>query len=254
MRPTVLLVGGGSETLSGLGRSLAEVGFDVEVAPDGFYAALLLERRRPAAIVVPSSLPDMRPQELGQILASDPDLAAVQRILVPLSAEELPDAETAEHFHLVLPLGATPDRLALLVQAALDPARAAAGPKPTLAGTLEAVEFAPLTQLLAETRLVGVLRIGFADGEALVYFHRGEVIHCRWGEIEGRRAFQEILRASLSASATFRFDKLGLTEAFRVPRTMGGPVQNLLLAAAVGLDEGPQPGRKVSGGGPAGAS
>jgi CheY-like chemotaxis protein len=249
MKRTVLIAGGEAAALAALRRSLGEAGFRVEVSPDGFYAALLLERERPAAVLVPSSLPDMEPRELGQILRSDPDLSAIQRILIPLSAGELPDPETAELFHLVLPAGAAAERQAALVEAALAPGRPAAEPAPSLSGTLEAVDFPQLIQLLAETRLSGVLRIRFKGSEAQIYFNRGEVIHCAWGEFEGRRAFVEILRAAVAPGVPFRYEKMSLTDAFRLPKTITGPVQKLLLAAAVDLDEDLERGHWASGGG-----
>lgn len=247
MKRSVLLVGGDLGAVAALGQALAEAGFNVEASPDGFYAALVLERDRPAAVVVPSSLPDMSCKELGQILASDPDLAAVQRILLPLDPQQLPDAETAALFQLVLPAGEAPERIAFLVQGLLEPGRSPGGREASLSGTLDAVDFPQLIQLLAEARLGGVLRLDLAAGEGLVYFHRGEVIHCSWGDLEGIAAFREVLRSSLAAGSPFRYEKLTNTEAFRIPRTIGGPVPRLILSAAVDLDETGDPSVAASG-------
>jgi hypothetical protein len=242
MSRTVLLVCGDAPGLAPLRRSLAAAGLEVEVAPDGFYTTLLVERRRPDAVVVPSSLPDMAARELGQILSGDPQLAAVLRVLAPLAGEPPTDPGTAEPFHLVLPPAAPPERRAMLLVAALD----GRGPQ-----ALDAVDFAQLLQLLGESRLGGVLTIELPDGEARVSFHRGEVVHCAWAGLEGLPAFCEVLRASLGSGAAFRYDRLTTTAAFRLPRTIGSPVQRLLLAAAVDLDEGQGAGRRASGGGPA---
>ena len=261
MNRRLLLVEGGSGVggaLDALRRSLAAGGFEVEVAPDGFYATQVLERRRPAAVLAPVRLPDMGADELAQILASDPALRAVRRILVPLPGEPLPDAATASGFHLVLPPETTPQQAALLVQVALTPEPAAPGADepgapPSLSGTLGAVDFAQLAQLLAESRLAGVLGVGLPGGEGFVYFDRGEIVHCVWGALRGRAAFREILRAALSGGAPFRYRRLGLPEAFRLPKTLGLTVQRLLLDVAVELDQATVDRSPAHRGGSAGA-
>lgn len=263
MSTEVLVVGG--DGLDRLRRCLTEAGFEVESAPDGFYATLFLERRRPAAVLVPTRLPDMKPQELGRILADDEALAAVQRILVPLPGEGAPDAETAAEFDFVAPADTPPERLASRIAAAIDPRRPRAAPEAeseprleagtevSLSGTFEAVDFAQLTQLLATTRLAGVLRIDLEGGEGLIYFDRGEVIHCAWGETEGWPAFREVLRAALSTCAPFRYHRLAAAEVFRLPKTLGAPVTRLLLSAAVELDEAPHVTRAAAREGRTGA-
>jgi CheY-like chemotaxis protein len=234
---------GTAGALDALRRSLAADGFEVEVAPDGFYATQVLERRRPAAVLAPVRLPDMEAAELAQILSSDPELRAVRRILVPLPGEPLPDAATAARFDLVLPPETTPQQAAFRIHLALAPEPAPApgaiepGAPPSLSGTLGAVDFAQLAQLLAESRLAGVLGVGMPGEEAFVYFDRGEVVHCAWGALRGREAFREILRGALSGGAPFRYRRLGLPEAFRVPKTLGLPAQRLLLDSAVELDQ-----------------
>ena len=262
MNRRLLLVEGGAGTagaLDALRKSLAADGFEVEVVPDGFYATQVLERRRPAAVVAPVRLPDMAADELAQILASDPALEAVRRILVPLPGEPLPDAATAARFDLVLPPDTSPQQAAVRIHLALsaEPAPAPGAVEPgapaSLSGTLGAVDFAQLAQLLAESRLAGVLGVGLPGEEAFVYFDRGEVVHCVWGELRGRDAFREILRGALSGGAPFRYRRLGLPEAFRLPKTLGLPVQRLLLDSAVELDQSSAGARPAHRGGSAGA-
>jgi CheY-like chemotaxis protein len=236
---------GSAGALDRFARSLVAAGFEVELAPDGCYATQVLERRRPAAVVAPVRMPDMEAGELAQLLTADPELGAVRRILAPLAGEPLPDAETARRFDLVLPPGTPPPQAAFLVHLALAAAPAAAvpgapepGPPPSLSGTLGAIDFAQLAQLLAESRLAGVLGVGLPGGEGFVYFDRGEIVHSAWGALRGHDAFREILRAALAGGAPFRYRRLSLAEAFRLPRTLGLPVQRLLLDAAVELDKG----------------
>lgn len=253
MRRRLLLVGGAP--IAGLGLVLTEAGFEVETAPDGFYATTLLERSRPAAVVAAAELPDMEPVELAQILAGDPALAGVQRVLVTAPGAPPPDAAVAALFDLVLPPG-TPRQAAALLAIALDtrsPAKAAGAPgeAASLTGTLGAVDFPQLVQMLAASGLAGALHLGFTP-EASVYFDRGEVIHCAWGPLQGRSAFREVLRAALAADAPFQYWRLGLAEAFRVPRSLGSPVQELLLNAAIELDQ-TEPAGPAAHGGPTGA-
>jgi CheY-like chemotaxis protein len=238
MRRRLLLVGGAP--ITELGLVLAETGFEVETAPDGFYATTLLERSRPAAVVTAAELPDMEPVELAEILAGDPMLAGVRRVLVTAPGAPPPDAAVAALFDLVLPPG-TPRQSAALLAIALaagSPAVAAGAPveAASLTGTLGAVDFPQLVQMLAASRLAGALHLGLAP-EASVYFDRGEVIHCAWGRLHGWSAFREVLRAALAGDAPFQYWRLGLAEAFRVPRTLGAPVQELLLDAAIELDQ-----------------
>lgn len=245
----LLLVGG--EPLAALEPVLAAAGFEVETAPDGFYATTLLERSRPAAVLVPAELPDMTAGELAQIVAGDPALAGVRRVLVTPAGAEPPDAAVAEHFDLVLPPG-TPEQSALLLRMALDRRPAAAQGSPagepaTLAGTLDAIDFPHLVQMLAASRVAGLLVLGFAP-EARVFFDRGEIVHCEWGDLQGRRAFREVLSTALAADAPFRYRRLGLAEAFRVNRTVGAAVQELLIDSAIELDESRADGPAAQGG------
>ncbi len=250
---------GAAGALEALRRSLAAAGFEVELAPDGFYATQVLERHPPAAVLVPVRLRDMAAAELAQLLADDPALRGVRRILAPLPGDPLPDAATARRFDLVLPPGTPPPQAAFLVHLTLAAAPAAApgapepGPPSSLSGTLGAVDFAQLAQLLAESGLAGVLGVGLPGGEGLVYFDRGEVIHCVWGALRGRDAFREILRGALSGGAPFRYRRLGLPETFRLPRTLGLPVQRLLLDTAVELDQATASASPARRGGSAGA-
>lgn len=251
--------------LDALAESLAEAGFEVATAPDGLYATQLLERAPAAAVLTPLRLPDMAAGELAQILAADPALAAVRRILVPLPHEPLPDTATARAFHAVMPPGTPPRQAAVLVHLALapapperrdDPATAGAAPPraaDAMSGTLGAVDFAQLVQLLAESRLAGVLGVELPGGEGLVYFDRGEVVHCAWGALRGREAFREVLAAALAGPAPFHYRRLGLAEAFRVPRSLGLPVQKLLLDASVELDQAAADARRGLRGGGVGA-
>lgn len=252
MRRRLLLVGG--TPVAGLGLVLAEAGFEVETAPDGFYATTLLERSRPAAVVTAAELPDMEPAELAQILAGDPVMAGVQRVLVTAPGAPPPEAAVAALFDLVLPPGTARQSAALLAIALEARAPAAAADTPTeaasLTGTLGAVDFPQLVQMLAASRLAGALHLGFTP-EASVYFDRGEVIHCAWGPFLGRSAFREVLRAALAGDAPFQYWRLGLAEAFRIPRSLGGPVQQLLLDAAIEIDQteaaGPAAHREPTG-------
>lgn len=262
MNRRLLLVEGGpgtAEALDTLRRNLAADGFEVEVVPDGFYATQVLERRRPAAVVAPVRLSDMEADELAQILASDPALKSVRRILVPLPGDPLPDAATAVRFDLVLPPETPPQQAVVRIHLALAPEPAPApdavepGAPASLSGTLGAVDFAQLAQLLAESRLAGVLGVGLPGEEGFVYFDRGEVVHSAWGTLRGRDAFREILRGALSGGAPFRYRRLGLPEAFRLPRTIGLPIQRLLLDVAVELDQSSAAASPVHRGGSAGA-
>lgn len=258
MSARVLLVGE-DDRLTPLRLCLLAAGLEVETAPDGFYATLYLERRRPAAVLVPLHLQDMTAAELGTILADDPTLAEVRRVLVPLAGDELAGGELAggelaDTFDLVLPAGVADELLAERVATLVDPERQT-DDGADLSGSLATVDFAQLTQLLAGSRAPGVLRLDLGqgeDGEARIYFDRGEIVHCTWGEASGGRAFRDILRAALAEPAPFHYERLSTAEIFKLPKSLTGSVTRLLLTAAAEIDEEdrmalPATGRERSG-------
>lgn len=239
MKPRILLVEGSLEGQSELGRALEDAGFEVVVAPDGFFATTLLERNRPAMLLTGTELPDMGALELMQILADDPHLADLRRVLLPRAADGEVPQELAAAFDLVLPPGVAPAHLAAILRRSLaTPSLTSPAPAPSLKGTLDALEFASLAQLLGNAELTGVLRLTFEPGEGLIYFDRGQVVHAVFGEARGMEAFVAVTRnAGATAGAAFRFEKLGTAEVFCLPRSLGTSIHKLLLAAAVELDE-----------------
>ena len=243
MKPLVLLIGDG-ETARGLEAALAQAGCRVETAPDGFYATLALERKNPVAVVVPYELDDMPAAELGAILAEDPNLADVRRVLIGVPPDVHGGAtgdELRRAFDLVISSAVSPSRLADGVCSFILPRRneATGG----LRGNLDAVDFPELVQLLAGSGDAGVLllklpdetRLG-VDGRARLYFDRGKIVHCTFGEESGERAFDSVLDVALAGRAEFRYQRLSREEIFKLPRSLHGRADQVLLSAAARRD------------------
>ncbi len=245
MKGEVLIVSD-DERLWVLRRSLLAAGLKVETAPDGFYATLSLERRRPTAILMPSRLSDMTAIELSNILADDPALADVRRVLLLFIGDQGVDPaaggasrkELAASFDLVIPDGLPEELIAERVVALIGSGSAFSGNG--LSGNLGTVDFAQLIQLLGGSREPGVLHLELGHGapiEARIYFDRGEIVHCAWGDEDGEEAFRTILRMALVEPARFRYQQLPRAGLFKVPKTLNSPAHRLLLTAAAQIDE-----------------
>lgn len=245
----LVLVVGENESAQEVGAALKASGYEVVSAPDGFYATLVLERERPAAVVVPYQLSDMPAVELGSILAEDPQLAEVRRVLIGAPAEILGGAkgdDLLRLFDLVIPVGAVGRTLAASLSLCGGPAgQSTEG----MRGNLEAVDFPELVQLLAGSGRPGVLRLdlrprggNLADhqsaevGEARLYFDHGEIVHCIAGKQSGEQAFDYLLEIGLAGETEFRYERQSRADVFKLPRSIHGRADQLLLAAAARRD------------------
>jgi CheY-like chemotaxis protein len=76
-----------------IARQVRRLGWEVEVASNGAEALSLIERKRPALILLDLVMPEMDGFELTRHLHNDPDLNTIPVII--LTAMELNEAERA---------------------------------------------------------------------------------------------------------------------------------------------------------------
>jgi hypothetical protein len=228
----LLLVAGGADRSDPLGQALAREGFAVKVAPEGWYALTMLEREPAALVLVVGADGEPPAAELAAIVRADRDLANVALAVVVGPSEPVP-----EGFALVLDAGWTPSRsAAVLRRLARD-----RGPRDSLvlSGSLDALDLLHLCGTLSHCRRTGRLSLlvpGDAVGE--IYFDQGQVVHARFGALEGRAAFSGLFAsARRHPEVGFEFEVLTREEVFRYPRTVETEVQTLLLSMAPALDE-----------------
>lgn len=245
MKEKLLLVGEESPSVSRVGDDLVAAGFDLELAPDGFYSALWLERNRAAAVLVLPPLPDMAVEDFAGILACERERPNPPRWVLVVPSTRTVGNNGRGLFDLVCPKETVLPRLRELLGRKSSSDAGRGGVAPSLRGSFGAIDFAHLVQFLADTRRAGVLRISLAGSEAAVFFLRGEVTHCFWSGLEGLRAFREILRSSAIGDAPFDFEATSPSAGLREPRTLGGPVARLLLEAAVEIDGDRRPVRRA---------
>ena len=227
----LLLVSADADRTGMLSPALAREGFDVRLAPEGWYALTMLEREPAALVLVDGAEGEPPAAELAAIIRADRDLGKVVLAVALGPSEPVPAG-----FDLALDAGWTPSRSAAALR------RLARGRQPrdtlVLSGSLDALDLLHLTGTLGHCRRTGRLSLLFAgDGVGEVYFDQGQVVHARFGALEGRAAFTDLFASARrqAEEVAFEFEVLTREEVFRYPRTVEAEVQKLLLAMAPAL-------------------
>ncbi|MEL7059953.1 MAG: response regulator [Acidobacteriota bacterium] len=100
----------------------------------------------------------------------------------------------------------------------------------SFSGQLSLPVLSDLVQMLALSQRVAALRITQGEASGVMWFDRGELVHCEYGEIEGRPAFLELLRLK---RGKFQMEY----EEPAPKRTIEEPVNHLLLDSFREIDE-----------------
>lgn len=223
-------------------EELRTAGVEVRVASGGLYALTMLERERPDLIASRADLGDMVGTELCAMVKRDFSMASTRVVLLARDLEEKLRAEREEDFDQVLLAEDPPTGLAGDLLRCLDPPREPVVAEPhrpqVISGSLGVLSFAELTQAFSQTGKTGRLVLDAEAGRGEVLFARGRIRHACFGPARGAAAFGRLFRlAERSANTTFRFEPLTAASLSRQPRTLDLTAQQLLLSAAVQMDE-----------------
>ncbi|MEO1368403.1 MAG: response regulator [Acidobacteriota bacterium] len=100
----------------------------------------------------------------------------------------------------------------------------------TFSGQLSLPMLSDLVQILALSRRTGSLRVSQGDQDGKIWFHDGQVVHAAHDGVEGRSAFQELMRFQRG-----KF-QMGYDEEAPV-RSIDEPLEGLLLDSLRLIDE-----------------
>lgn len=243
----ILLIGAEAPQVEALARRLEAGDTQIRAAPGGLYALTMLERERPHLILTCASLGDMTGIELCSMVKNDFALSDVQVILLARNLDEKVDAERRGEFDLILlddrPLEALAGRLGRLIRRGLLDEEAPAPPglgsgSQSLNGSLGVLSFAELTQALSQTSKTGRLSLEAENGLGAVWFCDGKIQHATFHNGSGPAAFARLFyETERTVNTAFRFEPMTLRQMQRHPKTIDQTAPQLLLAAAVDLDQ-----------------
>ena len=243
----ILLIDAETREVEALAEQLQSEGTQVRVAPGGLFALTMLEREQPHLILSRSDLGDMSGEELCSMVKRDNLLSGTQVVLLARSLEEKVWAEQEGEFDLVLldnrPLDTLAASLGRMLDRGLRPmesesrASEMAGTQ-VISGSLGVLSFAELTQAFSQTGKTGRLILDAEQGRGEVLFADGKVRHAVFGRSRGIPAFARLFyETERSSNTAFRFEPMDLNRISDMPRTIDQTAQQLLLSAAVHLDE-----------------
>ncbi len=239
----IVLVDSQAERAATMAERLSELGVQVTVAEDGFFALTMLERLRPDLILTREELADMRGAEFCAIVRKDFSLRGLPVLLLWNSPQRQTEIEELKEFDQVFDGEEDFDALAWQIRSwdgreAGPEVVAAEAALKTLAGSLTVLSFSELTQALSQTHKTGVLSLESGTAPGLVYYVRGQIIHCTWESWSGRLAFARVYHANSSASdRQFSFTPKYEDDMAEVPRSINLTADQLLLMVAVDFDE-----------------
>lgn len=243
----ILLIGAEASQVEVLAKRLQTDDSRIRAAPGGLYALTMLERERPHLILTCAELGDMTGIELCSMVKNDFALSEVQVILLARNLDEKADAERRGEFDLILlddrPLEALANRLGRLIRRGLlddettAPAELGSAGQ-SLTGSLGVLSFAELTQALSQTAKTGKLSLEAENGRGTVWFADGKIQHAAFRDHVGSAAFARLFfETERTVNTAFRFEPMTLRQMQRHPKTIDQTAPQLLLAAAVDLDE-----------------
>lgn len=243
----ILLIDAEVRKVEALAEQLQSEGTQVLVASGGLFALTMLERERPHLILSRSDLGDMSGEELCSMVKRDNLLSGTQVVLLARNLDEKFWAEQEGEFDLVLlddrPLEALAASLRRMLDRGLRPMTddsrsVEMGRAQVITGSLGVLSFAELTQAFSQTGKTGSLILDAEEGRGEVLFADGKVRHAVFGRSRGIPAFARLFyETERSANTAFRFEPLSLEQISEMPRTIDQTAQQLLLSAAVHLDE-----------------
>jgi len=264
--PRVLLIDPDREALAAMQAALGRAGFDdVPAVTSGSFALTMLERNRPDLIVSRVGVPDIDGYELCAIVRNDPSLTGVLFLLLEGPGDHAPAPRHEDKPDQVLagdlPLATIVSAVAALLetddeapardlQAAVaetvesPPPAVAAPPEAAPAdaaaqpGAFEVMKLAEAMQGIVVGQKTGHLVLTLRSGRGVIVFERGKVVHTEFFGLIGETAFAALLVAAHGeAQGTFAFEGFTALPA-NAMRTINRDLKQLLLSAAIGIDEG----------------
>jgi CheY-like chemotaxis protein len=243
----VLLIDAETREVEGLASQLESQDTQVRVAAGGLYAMTMLERERPQLILSRADLGDMSGAELCAMVQRDPSLSGTRVVLLARNLEEKLQAEREGDFDLVLledrAVDVLANRLLHLLRRGDSPPVPEASPigRPSaqvISGSLGILSFAELTQAFSQTGKTGRLSLDVEGEAGEVIFVDGRVRHAVFRERRGAVAFNRLFADSeKTTNVDFHFAPMNREEVQGEPQTIDQTAQQLLLSAAVSLDE-----------------
>jgi len=252
----LLLVDPDRSACAALETALVGAGHAVNVAPSALFALTMLDWDKHDLVVSKAALGDMEGLEFCSVVKSDPATKGVLFVLVVTHADKtlgpaavetgvdmLLGAETSpatmvRRIGNLLRVHARPDpEVREESPAAPTPAPAASAPVGrTLEGSLGVMDLAEVSQAISLGRKTGVLAVTLTNGQGVVIFVAGRVIHAEFKGQQGEPAFAALMVAA-QRGGTFRFSPLPRHEMPDTPTTISKSVEQLLLGVAADLDE-----------------
>ena len=253
----LLLVDPDRSACAALEAALVGAGHAVSVAPSALFALTMLDWDKHDLVVSKAALGDMEGLEFCSVVKSDPATKGVLFVLVVTHADKtLGPAAVETGVDMLLGAETSPATMVrrignlLRVHARPDPevreepatAAAAAAPAPsapagrTLEGSLGVMDLAEVSQAISLGRKTGVLALTLTNGQGVIIFVTGRVIHAEFHGQQGEPAFAALMVAA-QRGGTFRFSPLPRHEMPNTPTTISKSVEQLLLGVAADLDE-----------------
>jgi DNA-binding response OmpR family regulator len=249
----LLLVDPDRAAYAALETALTGAGHSVNVAPSALFALTMLDWDKHDLVVSKAALGDMEGLEFCSVVKSDPATKGVLFVLVVTHADKtlgpaavevgvdmLLGAETSvatmvRRIGNLLRVHARPEPEVREEPVAPAPAPSAPSGR-TLEGSLGVMDLAEVSQAISLGRKTGVLALTLANGQGVVVFATGRVIHAEFKGQEGEPAFSALMVAA-QRGGTFRFSPLARREMPDTPTTISKSVEQLLLGVAADLDE-----------------
>jgi CheY-like chemotaxis protein len=116
---------------------------------------------------------------------------------------------------------------------------------PTLRGSLDVMDLTDLTQAMGHGGKTGHLTVRMPDGDGVIVFEEGRVVHAEYDNLFGEAAFAALVSATHHSSGEFCFTPLDRYSAI-APRTIQRTVEQLLLSIAAEIDEGRTGARAIA--------
>ena len=258
--PRLLLIDPDRDGLDALHAALRRAAFDdVATVTSGAFALTTLERNRPDLIVSRAGVPDIDGYELCAIVRNDPSMTGVLFLLLEDPGDHAQEPRHEDKPDQVLagdlPLATIVSAVAALLQqddaaeeaaeaeesmptAPAAPVEAAPAEEAAPPGAFELMKLAEAMQEIVVGEKTGHLVLTLRSGRGVIVFERGKVVHAEFFGLIGETAFAALLVAAHGeAQGTFAFEALTALPA-NAMRTINRDLKQLLMRAAIGIDEG----------------
>lgn len=243
--PRVLLVDPDPDSRGAFRQALELARYEVTIAPTGSFALTMLERNQPDVIVTQGHVSDMDGCELFSIVRSDPVTRGVRFLLLAGADKKLAAAATDAGVDMVCTGYVTLAAVVSRVSSVLHPGSPVQDPSRIVHGSLGVMELPEVVRAISTSDKTGRLMLSLDSDEGFIAFDSGKAVHAEFQGKTGEAAFGALVRvAQRERGGSFWFSPMGAQEVARVPRTIHGDVDSLLLKIAAEIDEGRMGGSK----------